>query len=251
LVTIFGARFCNMKILPSSGLDIIEFDKIIDCIRRQCVSEQGREACQEIRPGLELAVIEHQLRIVADAKSLLDDSIHILKGAFPNLGQILKNLAVNGYVLPASDIFQILHVISMSRDVLGFFDEERRVNCPALYTVVSQIPEADFAIQKIASILDEEGNVRPDASPVLRNIEAERRNKKAQGSKIFQAMVRKYAKDNWLVDTLESVRNDRRVLAVHAEFKRKIRGIVHDQSATGRTAYVEPEEMIEVNNDLF
>lgn len=240
-----------MKILPSTGLDILEFDKVIDLIKSQCVSEQGREACAEICPGVEPTVIEHQLRIVFELKSLMDDGAHVLSAAFPKLDKILKNLAINGYVLAGTDVFQILQILLLSSEIRTSFDEERQLACPALYSVVSQISDLEEPIRKIEAILDEEGNVRSDASPVLINIDAERKNKKGQGSKVFQAIIRKYVKDGWLADTMESVRNDRRVLAVHAEFKRKIRGIVHDQSATGRTAYVEPEEMIEINNDLF
>ena len=240
-----------MKILPSTGLDILEFDKVIDCIKRQCVSEQGKEACGEIFPGIELTVIEHELRIVSELKALIDEGSHVLTAAFPRLEKILKKLSVVGYVLSGQEIFQVLHVIVLSREILAFFDAEKKEEYPALYTVVSQISDTEDSIHKIETILDEDGNVRPDASPVLINIDADRKNKKAQGSKIFQVIIRKYAKDGWLADTMESVRNDRRVLAVHAEFKRKIRGIVHDQSATGRTAYVEPEEIIEINNDLF
>ncbi len=240
-----------MKILPSTGLEILEFDKVINCIKSQCMSEQGREACNKILPGVELPVIEHELCIVSDVKSLIDEGANLLNSAFPRLEKIIKNLAVEGYVLPGEDIFQIWHVIVLSREISTLFDADRKVEYPALYSVVSQISDPDYSIHKIETILDEEGHVRSDASPVLINIDADRKNKKAQGSKIFQVIIRKYAKDGWLVDTLESVRNDRRVLAVHAEFKRKIRGIVHDQSATGRTAYVEPEEMIEINNDLF
>ncbi|MFK7937157.1 MAG: endonuclease MutS2, partial [Saprospiraceae bacterium] len=100
-------------------------------------------------------------------------------------------------------------------------------------------------------VIDEEGNIRPNASPELLKIHKLTISKQKELDSAFRRVIAKYRDKGWLTDNLESVRNGRRVLSVPSEHKRKIRGIIHDESATGRTTFIEPEEIIDINNDIF
>jgi len=106
-------------------------------------------------------------------------------------------------------------------------------------------------IKEIDRVIDEEGKIKEDASPRLLKIKRSMGAKAKELEKQFRFIITKYRNLGWLSDTVESFRNNRRVLSVPAEHKRKIRGIIHDESTTGRTAFIEPEEIIEINNDIF
>ena len=106
-------------------------------------------------------------------------------------------------------------------------------------------------IKAIMAVFDEKGDIRPDASPELMRIRRETQQKIRELDTRFRQIIQEYRAKGWLSDTPESFRNHRRVLSVPAEHKRKIKGIIHDESDTGRTAFIEPEAVTEINNDLF
>ena len=103
----------------------------------------------------------------------------------------------------------------------------------------------------IERVIDAEGTIRSDASDELARIRRLIGSKQREVEKAFRQVVEKYRRAGYLSDTIESQRNGRRVITVPAEHKRKIRGIIHDESATGKTAYIEPDEVIGINNDIF
>ena len=100
-------------------------------------------------------------------------------------------------------------------------------------------------------MVDEDGQIKPDASPKLMKIRRTMGGKVKELDRQFRSVITKYRSNGWLTDNVESFRNGRRVLSAPAEHKRKIRGIIHDESTTGRTAFIEPEEIININNDIF
>jgi DNA mismatch repair protein MutS2 len=106
-------------------------------------------------------------------------------------------------------------------------------------------------IQAIESVIDEEGNILPDASPELLKIRKQIGSKQKELERQFRVVINTYRSKGWLSDNIESFRNGRRVLSVPSEHKRKIRGIIHDESTSGRTAFIEPEAIIDINNDIF
>jgi DNA mismatch repair protein MutS2 len=93
--------------------------------------------------------------------------------------------------------------------------------------------------------------IRSDASPELNHIRRSINNRQRELDKEFRAIAGQMRQKGWLTDNEETFRNGRRVLSVPSEHKRKIRGIIHDESATGKTSYIEPEVVIEINNDIF
>ena len=106
-------------------------------------------------------------------------------------------------------------------------------------------------IDEIEKVIDEKGNIRPDASPELMRIRKRIHSKQLELEKQFKSIINDLRTKGWLSDSVESFRNGRRVLSVPSEHKRKIRGIIHDESTTGKTAFIEPEAIIDINNDIF
>src|SRR5690606_14199638 len=103
----------------------------------------------------------------------------------------------------------------------------------------------------VSSVIDDTGNVRDNASRELMSIRSELSNTRQQLRKVFDGILRKLNKEGYLADIGESFLNGRRTLAVFAEHKRIVKGILHGESDSQRTVYIEPEATIELNNEVF
>src|SRR5690606_32217924 len=106
-------------------------------------------------------------------------------------------------------------------------------------------------IRGMNKVLDVDGSVKKDATPELSRIRRMQQSKTVELQREFGRIVQEYKNQSLLTDNVESYRNGRRVLSVPAEHKRRIPGIIHDESTTGKTSFIEPQAVISINNDLF
>jgi DNA mismatch repair protein MutS2 len=160
-------------------------------------------------------------------------------------------LEIEGFVLPEEGLQKLNILLLFVRDIFKFFNADRKEVYPTLYDVIRPIHFNEDLLKAIEKVIDEDGNIRPDASSDLQKIRRHIQSKYREMDRQFKLIIDAYRKKGWLTDNVESFRNARRVLSVPAEHKRKIRGIIHDESSTGRTAFIEPEAVIDINNDLF
>lgn len=229
----------------------LEFEKIIALLDRYCLGEQGRVLIHELAPVTDLAVIDGWLAEVDEFKRTLERRDQFPIGAYAEVADELRMLEIAGFVLPEEGLQKLNVLLLFVRDIFKFFTPNRQEDYAALYAIIRPIQFNTELLQAIERVIDEDGNIRPDASPDLQKIRRHIQSKFREIDRQFRLIVDEYRKKGWLTDNVESFRNSRRVLSVPAEHKRKIRGIIHDESATGRTAFIEPEGVIEINNDLF
>jgi DNA mismatch repair protein MutS2 len=241
----------DMVLQPKDTLIKLEFDKVLDLIRKACLGDLGKEMVAKIGPQTDKQSIEHALQEVAEYKGTIEENDRFPMGNYLDISNDLKHLEVVDYVLPEEGLQRINMTLRQVRNILNFFNAARRETYPQLYENVREVPFEEKLIGAIERVIDEEGNIRPDASPALLKIRKNILGKQKELEKQFRSLIQDYRQKGWLTDSVESFRNGRRVLSVPAEHKRKIRGIIHDESATGKTAYIEPEAVIDINNDIF
>lgn len=236
---------------PSDFLVRLEFDKIIELIARNCFGNLGVEQAHLIAPEQNLELIEIKLNEVAEFLRGIQHADVLNLSQYEDIRDDLKMLAIEDYVLPEDGFKRISRQLSSMATIYRYFISERTQVYPNLYNIIRSL-HFDFAISKeIDKVLDSEGNIRPDASPELGRIRRSIQFKVKELDKVFRHIIQDYRNKGWLTDNLEGYRNGRRVLSVPSEHKRKIRGIIHDESATGRTTFIEPEGVIDINNDIF
>ena len=240
-----------MQLEPKDLYEKLEFDKIIGLLDKECLGDLGREAVRQLPLLTDLPRIERQLKEVWEYKLSLEKSDHFPLSTYEDLAGDLKMLDIEDYVLPEEGFRRINTVLVVSGDVFKFFTPERQKIYPSLYDIIRPVHFDATLKEAIGKVFDEEGGIRPDASPALQRIRREVINKQRELDKVFRSLINTYRNSGWLTDNVESIRNNRRVFSVPVEHKRKIRGIIHDESATGRTAFIEPEPVIEINNDIF
>ena len=150
------------------------------------------------------------------------------------------------------EVFDLKRTLETVKTILNFFRNKDAVKYPVLRSMCSSVKTYPYVLEAIDRIIDRRGIIKDNASSRLKEIRAELVGKSIQVSKRLNAIL-KQAQSDGIVDpdTSVSVRNGRGVIPVSAYDKRKIRGLIHDQSASGKTVFIEPEEIVEINNDII
>ena len=242
----------TIKTLPADFLEKVEFDKIVELQYAEALGPGGRALCAA-------PAFYTRAEAIADRLALADDMLRSLGAGeappirpYEDLGETLRMLELENYTMSLEELVQINLLLRDQLNAYRHFGDpdraERYARLAREVRAVKPAPELNEAIDKI---VDDDGNIRPDASPELARLRRGQQTVQREIDDKFRGLVQRYRERDLLTDTVESFRNGRRVLSVPASNKRKIRGIIHDESATGQTAYIEPEEVIPLNNDLF
>lgn len=240
-----------MKYAPIDIFEKLEFDKIIDLSIKECLGLPAVKEIEQIKPLYQYKSILHQLKLVETFKNTFLQNEIIPIQVYEAVDEEMKLLGIKDFVLPIEGLQKINRLLLVTKGLFQYFTTERQNLFEELYQLIQPVnfdPELSASIEKI---IDEDGHVRPDASPALLKLRKQKLAKQRELDKKFNQIVAEYRGKGWLTDSVETFRNSRRVLSVPSEHKRKIKGIIHDESATGKTAYIEPELVIAINNDIF
>ena len=230
----------------------LEFHKIREVLASYARGEQGRTECLHLHPFTDIDVIRDRLDEVYTYADMSGVSNRFHLSEYGNVAESIQHLSIDGYVLPQEDLHEIGRQMEQVQQIHRFFEKpDHRRDYAALLPWISKAIDPSRQIKQIRSILDEKGDVRPDASPELLRISRAREEEVSRLNREFVKLIGKYKSEGFLTDTTESIRSGRRVLCVQAEFKRKIKGIIHDESTTGRTVFIEPELIVEINNNII
>lgn len=241
-----------MQLYPKDIKDKLEFNKIIDYISAECLSDMGRDYFAQIEILTDLVRIERLIDETDEYKKAIERGEHLPLYAFESISSDVELLRKEGYVLDIDSIRNIYRIVSMGLEISKYFADPEKVKFnPLIHEIVSNIIIDKALTTEIDRVLDEEGDVRPNASEELMRISKSIRSKERELEKVFNEQLESFKSRGFLVDTLESLRNGRRVLTVAVEHKRKIPGIIHDESATGKTVYIEPEKVISINHEVY
>src|SRR5580698_7750977 len=240
-----------MKIFPESALVQLEFDKIEALLAEQCNTEYAHGKALDLRIHTRREYIELELQQTHEFKLLLQNGQYFPNDYTLNLSRELKLLGIPGAVLSGEQFLQVRRLAESTQSLFRWFDADRRTTYPALVKVIDPTHYEKAIIAGIDEILDESGTVRDNASEELAGIRLSLFRKRNELRRVFDRIVSKLGKAGYVADIEESFLNGRRVVAIFAEHKRQVKGILHGESDTRRTSFVEPEETIELNNEVF
>lgn len=244
-----------LLLAPSDVLKTLEFDKILELIQEYSLGDLGKQAIAATQLHTEPHTIERLLLEAEEMQKTYLENHNFPVAAYNDISEDLHKLQIEGYVLPLESFQDVRRLLAITRNIFSFFGYGKKREIielyPTLFSIIKNIEFVEALELAIGKVLDEDGNLRPDASPELQRLARLQSSKRQELDKRFRSIVQQYVAKDWLADIVESFRNGRRVLAVLAEHKRQVRGIIHDESATGKTAFIEPEEVIDLNNDLF
>jgi DNA mismatch repair protein MutS2 len=240
-----------MRLYPESAYVQLEFDKVKSLLAQHCRSEYAIAKAHELRIHTKIEFIETELRQSFEYKQLLQNSIYFPNDPVFNLLKELKMLSIPGAVLSGDEFIEIRKLAELMKNVFRWFDEERRKAYGGLAGIIEGTYYEKAIAEMIDDVLDDNGHVKDNASDELQSIRMNLYRKRNELRKAFDKIISKLNKQGYLADIEESFLNGRRVVAVYAEQKRTVKGILHGESESRRTSFIEPEETIELNNDIY
>jgi DNA mismatch repair protein MutS2 len=240
-----------IKFFPESALVQLEFDKIKGLLTAHCKTVYAQAKAENLRIHTRKEYIELELQQSHEYKLLQQSGQYFPNEHVLNLGKELKLLSIPGAVLGGEQFMDIRKLAENMKNIFRWFDTERRTAYPALAKVIAATHYEKAIIAMIDEVLDESGTVKDNASEDLARIRMSLFRKRNELRRVFDKILSKLNKEGYVADIEESFLNSRRVVALYAEHKRQVKGILHGESDTRRTSYIEPEETIELNNDVF
>lgn len=230
----------------------LEFDKVSSLLKDYCLIEDTKMVNFPLKLISDKKVLEVILDEVLEFKTTYEQNKLIPVQAIPSIEDSLQYISIDGFVLQQESLIHILQLLQNLEQLKTYFnDTERKQLCPLAFRHFTTVEYSSLLFADFIKIFDEAGEIRPDASPALKSISRSIKSKEYEIDQIFKNLLFEYRKNGWLSETGESIRNHRRVVAVASEHKRKIKGIIHDESTSGKTTFIEPEAIIEKNNELF
>lgn len=240
-----------MKLFPSSAIQQLEFDKIKLLLVAHCRSQYAKHKAENLRIHTRKEFIEPQLQQAHEYKLLFQNHLHFPDDSVFNLNNELKLLSIDGSVLTGDQLLMIKKLTTSIQQIFRWFDNERRISYAHLALVINDTYYEKAIADMIDDIIDEDGRVKDNASAALADIRARLFRKRNELRRLFDKIVSRLNKQGYLAEMEESFMNNRRVLAVFAEHKRMVNGILHGESDSRRTAFIEPEETTGLSNEIF
>jgi DNA mismatch repair protein MutS2 len=240
-----------MKFFPESALSQLEFDKVKTLLEEHCKTEYAKGKSQDLRIHTRKEFIELELQQSHEYKLLIQHSMYFPNDYVLNLARELRLLGISGGMLTGEQFMLIRKLAESIQNIFRWFDADRRLAYPALVKVVEDTYYEKAIMELIDDVLLENGEVKDNASEDLARIRGSLYRRRTELRRLFDKIVQKLSKAGYTADIDEAFLNGRRVVAIVAEQKRQVKGILHGESDTRRTSYIEPEETIELNNEIF
>ena len=241
-------------IYPSNFENKIQFSEIRSLLKGYCLCQLGKDKVDEMAFSGDVAVINTMLRQTREFRQLQEESDDFPLQFFFDMRESVKRIRLEGTHLEENEIFDLRRSLETIAAIVRFLDrgsDEGVYDYPTLHELTEGVLTFPEILRRIDQILDKYGKVKDSASPALADIRMQLHKAEGSVSRTLYSILRA-AQSEGLVDkdVTPTVRDGRLVVPIAPGLKRKIKGIVHDESSTGKTVFVEPTEVVEANNRI-
>lgn len=238
-------------IYPENFEHKIGFDRIRETLRNKCLSTMGSEWVDEMEFRHSYELIKNQLGETDEFCRIVREFDNFPASHFYDLRAALQKIRIEGRFLEPSELFDLKRSLESVRAIVFFFNKQEEAVFPLLKKKTSQVQVFPYIYDRIDQILNKFGKIRDNASPALAQIRKDILTLQSNMSKRLHSILKQAQKDGLVEDDATiSIRDGRAVIPITSSNKRRIKGIVYDESATGKTSYVEPNEIVEMNNEI-
>ena len=238
-------------IYPANFESKVGFDRLREQISRLCSMERARQMlASEGFTSSERTIMERQ-SLTDEVGRLLSMERDFPRDEFADMDAIVAKIRIEGSFLDTDEVVTLVRSLRSAGEISAFVLTRDAAAYPYVRHLSEGVASFSHIVAEADRIIDEYGRVRDNASPELHDVRREIRSREGQVSKRLQQILAS-AKSAGIVDAdaMISIREGRAVIPVAAANKRKLQGFIHDESATGKTFYVEPVEVVELNNEL-
>ncbi|MBX9852751.1 MAG: endonuclease MutS2 [Cytophagaceae bacterium] len=225
------------------------FDQVRECVRKECASSLGEKYVQKMRFSDDYEMITRFLDQAFEFKNILDQNLNFPSQYFIDVTPFLQKIKPAASFVESEELRDIKVSLFTIFSCIDFFD--KRNEFPVLKELIKGIELDKNLYKEIDRLVTDKGEIKDDASPELKDIRRNLISEQSRLRKELERLVKSYKKEGYVDEELSvTIRNGRMVIPVVAEHKRKVKGFVHDESATGQTLFIEPSEVIEINNQI-
>lgn len=225
----------------------LEYPKVLEKVAREASFSASKTLVAELRPTPDLAEAQRRLAFTTEASRLIDLRNDAgIQGA-RDIRPYLERAAREG-VLNPSELLEVQATVKSMIFVAHLLEKLEETDFPLMHLLGGDIPQRPQIARRIEETISEEGTVLDTASPTLRKLRFDIRGANQRLQERLRTLVHDFGPS--LQEPIVTIRNDRYVIPVRAESKGAVRGIVHDQSASGATVFIEPMVVVEMNNKL-
>jgi DNA mismatch repair protein MutS2 len=234
---------------PENCLERLGFNEIRQLILKKCLSPMGQQMVEKMQVMTKFDQINKFLRQTREFKSILENQEPLQISAFFDIKNLAEKIRVEGTYLMEEELFQMYTSLQTVFSVLRFFEERKEVY-PNLEALFEHLPMEKNILKKIETVLDPKGKIKPNASHALQELIGQISKGEQDVRKRMDAIYKQATANNWVADGSLTIRNGRMCIPLLADHKRKLKGFIHDESASGQTVYIEPEEVFTLNNKI-
>jgi len=235
--------------IDTSVFEKLEFQKVLSNVANYAVTENGKKYVLELSPLFDLKKVITEGETVSEAKEILIRNIPPQIDYIPDIFESISQSRIEGAVLNSKKILEILKLAKISRS-LNLFIKNNSDIAPTLSEFQFSLMNEKVFEHHIEKVIEESGEIKEKASQKLFDIRKQIRDKQSSLIKSINSIMKSLDADGIVREDYLTLRDGRMVIPVKAEHKRHLRGFIHSESATGQTVYIEPEQTLELNNEI-
>lgn len=237
--------------MPPHTLQVLEFDAVRTMVSERTVSAQGQRRAMSLEPASEIVVIRKNLQTVTEMRGFLDRRETVPLRGIKDIGAALEQAGAAGAMLDPKALLDVADTLRVSRLMRAFGLRLRnRSTEPHVRSLTAGLGDFQEIEEAIGQAIDADGNIRDHASPALRRIRADQQTMRERARSWLQRFVQSDTGTRALQDPVITMRDGRYVVPVRTDHRGRVQGVVHDQSASGATVFIEPMGVVELNNRL-
>lgn len=238
-------------IYPQNFEQKIGFDQIRSLIKERCLGSLGMDYTDRMQFSTDYDAIRKQLHCTWEFVHIVEMADDFPVDFFFDVRPSLRRVRIEGTFLEESELFDLRRSLDTIQAIIRFLrpGEEEEIRYPYLYELSKEVEAFPQLVKRIDAILDKFGHIRDNASPELAHIRSSITSTLSSISRNLNAILRAAQSEGFVdKEVSPTMRDGRLVIPVAPSYKRKIKGIVHDESASGKTIFIEPAEVVEANN---
>ena len=238
-----------MKKINEKSITDLEFDIVLEQAAARCATELGKSSLLKLRPHTSLSRVQIEIERVKEYNQSFTSEYNIPNHGFESIGKALDLLSIENSKIEI-DLFQhIAHLAKTAQTLIRFF-KKTKLFFPKLYKFGEDIPIEKSIPNEVNRVIDRFGEVRNQASDSLAVIRKQMDQVRGKISQSFGSAMSKYQSSGFLDDIKETVVSNRRVLAVKAMYRRKVKGSLLGSSKTGSIVYIEPQAVVQYSQEM-
>ncbi len=238
-------------IFPQNFEEKIGFNRIRTLLKNNCLSTLGKEKTDAIKFMVSFNEIKTSLGLTNEFKSIIVEEENFPIQHFFDVREAIGRLKIEGTFIELEQLFDLKRSLEEIKAITNFLAKADEEKYPNLKMLAGDVPVFPYILNRIDKLINKNGQIRDDASNELLQIRKNLQNKLAGASKIIHGLLQNAKNENIIEPDVQlTVRDGKMLIPVPSSSKRKIKGYVADESATGKTSFIEPLEMIELNNEI-